>query len=79
MALEVTPLPIHGEVFMDARGDDHTCRVSWREADGTFVLSIWRGAHCAASFQLPRADLPAFVSSFLVQLSESPIERRESA
>lgn len=79
MAVEVTPLPVHGEVFNDSRGGDRTCRVSWRAAEGVFVISTWHGTKCAASFRLSRSELPAFVSALLVQLSESPGEQQRSA
>jgi hypothetical protein len=69
MASNLTPLPINGEVFFDARDSDKTCRISWHPDQGAFLVSIWRGGTCAATFQLPRADIAGFLGAFITQLS----------
>ncbi len=56
---DVTPLPVHGEVFLDVRGDDRTLRVNWHPqvgADGLVVLSLWRDDTCVGSFRLRPRD-----------------------
>ncbi|MET9019425.1 hypothetical protein ABZV93_05550 [Actinopolymorpha sp. NPDC004070] len=56
---DVTPLPVHGEVFLDVRGDDRTLRVNRHPqmgADGLVVLSLWRGDTCVGSFRLRPRD-----------------------
>ncbi|MGW0231312.1 hypothetical protein ACWDWO_23645 [Actinopolymorpha singaporensis] len=56
---DVTPLPVHGEVFLDVRGDDRTLRVNWHPrvgAEGLVVLSLWRDDTCVGSFRLRPRD-----------------------
>jgi hypothetical protein len=50
---EVLPFPRVGELFVDARGAERTMRISHHPERGVFVLSLWAGATCRASFQLP--------------------------
>ncbi len=63
-------MPVHGDVFFDARDGNRSCRVSWHSALGVFVISVWRGDVCTGTFQLPRADVPAFVGAFVSQLAD---------
>jgi len=59
MSSDVTVLPLHGEVFTDARGGDRTLRVNWHGLDGPnalAVLSLWRGARCVGTFRLRARD-----------------------
>lgn len=61
---DVTTLPVRGEVFLDARGDDRTLRVNWHPdagAGGLVVLSIWREGTCVGSFRLRTRDVPLLV------------------
>ena len=55
---EVSPLPIRGEVVVDARGGARALRVSWHPEHGLVVLSIWRGDTCAATVQVDSAEVP---------------------
>ena len=71
VADEVTPLPLHGEVFVDAHDPSRTCRVSWHPDGDVFVLSIWHASTCAATFRLARPQLPAFVGALLEPLGEA--------
>ena len=60
----VSALPVHGEVFVDARGGDRTLRVSWHRPhtpDGVVVLSLWRDDTCVGSFRLRPRDVPLLV------------------
>lgn len=61
---DVSALPVHGEVFVDARGGDRMLRVNWHRAagpDGLVVLSLWRGETCVGSFRLRARDVPLLV------------------
>jgi hypothetical protein len=68
---EVLPLPRVGEVFDDARGGERTMRVSHHPETGLVVISIWTGATCRASFQLP-ADQVSRLVGLLGSVDESP-------
>jgi hypothetical protein len=50
---DLLPLPRMGELFVDARGEERTMRVSLHPERGLAVFSIWAGLSCRASFQLP--------------------------
>jgi hypothetical protein len=56
-----SPLPAQGEVFIDARGEERTLRVSWHPEADTVVLSLWRAGVCAGTFRLPLDDVPDLV------------------
>jgi hypothetical protein len=43
-------------MFIDARGDGRTMRVSLHPERGVVVVSLWAGTTCRASFQLPTDD-----------------------
>jgi hypothetical protein len=58
---EVSPLPVRGEVVLDARGEERALRLSWHPEHGIVVLSIWRGTLCAATVQVASADVPRLV------------------
>ncbi len=82
MVTRITPLPARGEVFFDSRDADKSCRVSWHPTEDAFILSIWRGGQCAATFELTRAEAPAFLNAFVTQLAESagaPARRSDCA
>ena len=67
---QVVPLPRRGEVFLDARGEGRSLRLSWHQEQGVVVLSLWRNAYCAGSFRLPVADVPAFIAALVQGLSD---------
>lgn len=63
---DVTTLPAHGEVFLDARGDDRTLRISWHHEsgpDGVVVLSLWRSGLCVGSFRLRSREVPLLIDA----------------
>jgi hypothetical protein len=69
---DVTGVPVNGEVFLDARGDERSLRVSWYEQashDGTVVLSIWREETCVVSFRLEGREVPILIEA-LVRASD---------
>jgi hypothetical protein len=74
--LPSAPLPSRGEVFLDARGDDRSMRVSWHPEAGLVVLSLWRGNVCAASFRLAAEEVPALVSALLDSVTSSATHDR---
>jgi len=49
-------LPTRGEVFLDARDDGRSLRVSAHPEAGVVVLSQWRGDRCVATFRLAMDD-----------------------
>jgi len=62
----VLPLPTHGGVFLDARGDNRSLRVSWHHdagEAGLVVLSLWRGGACVATFRLAADEVEALVEA----------------
>jgi hypothetical protein len=63
---DVTTLPAHGEVFLDARGGDRTLRISWHHdsvPDGVVVLSLWRSGLCVGSFRLRSREVPLLIDA----------------
>jgi hypothetical protein len=65
------PLPVNGEVFLDARGSDRALRVSWHTDVDTVVLSLWRTGVCAGSFRLRADDVPGLVQVLRTGLGSS--------
>jgi hypothetical protein len=62
-------LPTVGGIYLDARADGHALRVSAHPEADLCVLSIWRDGRCAASFQLPRAEVPDLVDTLVRSLA----------
>jgi hypothetical protein len=58
---QVSPIPIRGEVVVDARGGARAMRVSWHPEHGVVVLSIWRGSTCVGTVQVDAAEVPHLV------------------
>lgn len=54
--VRLTPVPRMGDLFVDARGDGRTMRVSLHPQREIAVVSLWSGNTCRASFQLPLED-----------------------
>jgi hypothetical protein len=48
----IAPLPVHGQVLSDRRGQGRALRASWHPEIGALVLSMWHGNTCAATAQL---------------------------
>jgi hypothetical protein len=72
---DLLPLPRMGDLFVDARGEERTMRVSLHPERGLAVLSIWAGLSCRASFQLPLDEairLSKVLGSVVVETSEDP-------
>ena len=61
--MPVTPLPVAGEVFLDARGPGRALRLSWHPEADLVVLSLWNGPSCTGSFRLPAAQVPALIDA----------------
>jgi hypothetical protein len=56
-----SPLPSTGEVFLDARGDGRSLRVSWHPEADMVVLSLWREETCAGTFRLRIDEVPDLI------------------
>lgn len=54
--VRLSPVPRIGDMFIDARGDDRTMRVSLHPDRDIAVVSLWAGTTCRATFQLPLND-----------------------
>ena len=62
----VHPLPTHGGVFLDDRGEERSLRASWHPeagVDGVVVLSLWRAGACVATFRLRAEDVEDLVTA----------------
>jgi hypothetical protein len=66
-----SPLPAHGEVFLDAHREDRTLRLSWHAEAGLVVLSLWRANVCTGSFRLPAEEVPALVDALRAGLDQA--------
>jgi hypothetical protein len=68
--VSTSPLPAHGEVFVDAHREERTLRLSWHQDAGVVVLSLWRVNVCVGSFRLPAEEVPAFIEALRSGLGE---------
>jgi hypothetical protein len=66
---EVVPLPAHGDVLPDVRGDDRWLRVTWHAEADVVVLSIWREGTCVGTARGARDDVPALVQALVLGLA----------
>ena len=73
---EVSPLPIRGEVVVDARGGARALRVSWHPEHGLVVLSIWRGNTCVGTVQVDSTEVPHLVDVLVRGLADSAAPTR---
>lgn len=67
----LNPVPRIGDLFIDARGDGRTMRVSVHADRGIVVVSLWATGTCRASFQLPLEDADRLVT-LLAPATASP-------
>ena len=63
MTPPLVPLPLRGDVFLDARGADRGMRVSWHHEQGLVVVSLWRADTCIGTLQLPREEVPRLIAA----------------
>lgn len=63
MSPTVVPLPVDGDVFLDARGTERCLRVSWHHDRGLAVISLWRGDTCVGTLQLAREEVPGLITA----------------
>ncbi len=61
----MSPLPLLGDVLVDARDRGRELRVSWHYDLGIAVISLWRFGVCTGTFQLPREAVPALVDALV--------------
>jgi len=59
-----------GRWFADRRHPERRLRVK-RHADGTVVVSLWRGDACSATFRLDGDDAPALLAELAAALTPS--------
>jgi hypothetical protein len=62
----VHPLPTHGGVFLDDRGEERSLRVTWHHDhgfDGIVVLSLWRGGECVGTFRLEADEVEGLIAA----------------
>lgn len=70
MTPSLVPLPLRGDVFLDARGADRGMRVSWHHEQGLVVVSLWRADTCIGTLQLPREEVPRLIVALAGGLAE---------
>jgi hypothetical protein len=61
----VSPLPTQGAVFFDPRDEGRFLRVSFHEALGVFVLSLWKDDTCLGTFRLPADEAPRLIHAMV--------------
>jgi len=69
----VSPIPLRGEVVLDARGGARAMRVSWHPDHALVVLSIWRGNTCVGTMQVDAAEVPHLVDVLVRGLAASAV------
>lgn len=77
--MTVAPLPGHGGVHVDPRGNGRALRVSAHPELGLVTISVWRDDRCVATHQVPTADVPGLVSLLTEALVEQAETRRSAA
>jgi hypothetical protein len=70
---EVFPMPAVGDLFTDMRGDDRRMRVSYHEARGAVVVSLWADTVCRGTFQLAADEVPRLLA-LLSQIELSAVK-----
>jgi hypothetical protein len=71
----VHPLPTHGGVFLDDRGEERSLRVTWHHDhgfDGIVVLSLWRGGECVGTFRLEADEVEGLIEALRSGLTRVP-------
>ena len=64
----VSPLPTQGAVFFDLRDEGRFLRVSFHDALGVFVLSLWKDDTCLGTFRLAADEAPRLIHSMVSAL-----------
>ena len=76
----VHPLPTHGGVFLDDRGEERSLRVSWHPEvgfEGLVVLSIWRADACVATFRLGADEVEGLITTLREALGPSTLRQAQ--
>lgn len=64
---------LDADVFLDPRGGGRALVVRWEHGqdpeDDQVTLSLWRGAVCAGTFRLARAEVPALLATLTAGLA----------
>ena len=68
----VFPCPDEGrrQWFDDARDNGRRMEVTWHADEGLLVVSLWHGAFCRATFQLPVESAPQLIEMLSASLDD---------
>jgi hypothetical protein len=66
-----TPLPLTGEIYLDARSPARALRVTWHHESGLVVLSLWRENVCTGTFRLAVDEVPDLIDVLRAGLDAS--------
>lgn len=69
--MAASPLPLTGEIYLDARSPSRALRVSWHSEAGLVVLSLWRDNVCAGTFRLAIEEVPDLIDVLRAGLDAS--------
>ncbi len=67
----VAPLPLTGEIYLDARSPSRALRVTWHHESGLVVLSLWRENVCTGTFRLAIDEVPDLIDVLRAGLDAS--------
>jgi hypothetical protein len=67
----VAPLPLTGEIYLDARSPARALRVTWHHESGLVVLSLWRENVCTGTFRLAIDEVPDLIDVLRAGLDAS--------
>lgn len=69
--MAASPLPLTGEIYLDARSPSRALRVSWHSEAGLVVLSLWRDNVCSGTFRLTIDEVPDLIDVLRAGLDAS--------
>jgi hypothetical protein len=70
-SMTATPLPLTGEIYLDARSPSRALRVTWHHEAGLVVLSLWRENVCSGTFRLAIDEVPDLIDVLRAGLDAS--------
>ena len=76
---ELAWLPTRRDWFPDARDGDRRMQVTWHAAERIVVLSVWHGARCTASVQLPVEEAGRLIALLAGSLGEAAADGAQPA
>ncbi len=68
----VLPRPdgVRRQWFDDARDNGRRMEVTWHPDEGLLIVSLWHGAFCRATFQLPVDSAPQLIETLVASLDD---------